>query len=102
MCSLLNIRFHLIVKRNYKAVGIERFYNFLKYSQRICSEERGTHTIFIECDMTTTYLWNTSPIYGADIIRSIPTLSKVLNFPYDIYECPLVTPIDNLTQSIIE
>jgi len=101
MCSLLNIRFHLIVKRNYKAVGIERFYNFLKYSQRICSEERGTHTIFIECDMTTTYLWNKSLIYGADIIRSIPTLSKVLNFPYDIYEYP-VTPIDNLTKSIIE
>ena len=102
MCSLLNIRFHLIVKRNYKAVGIERFYNFLKYSQRICSEERGTHTIFIECDMTTTYLWNTSPIYGADIIRRIPNLSKVLNSPCDIYKYPLVTPIDNLTQSIID
>ena len=32
MCTALNIRFHVVAKRNHKAIGIERFHKFLNHS----------------------------------------------------------------------
>ena len=32
LCSILNIRFHPVDKRNHKAVGVERFDKFLNHS----------------------------------------------------------------------
>ena len=31
MCVALNIRFHIVAKRNHKAVGIEKFHKFLNH-----------------------------------------------------------------------
>ena len=40
MRKALNIRFHVVAKRNLKAIGIERFHKFLNHSEKISTEER--------------------------------------------------------------
>ena len=102
MCSLLNIRFHPVTKRNHNDFAVERLHQFLNHSQRICSEEPGTSTVFAEYGITTVYAWNASPIDGTNIIRSITAIDRVLKFLSHIHEYPLPTPIDSPTQSIIE
>ena len=76
MCNKLNIKFHVVAKRNHKAVGVERFHKFLNKAQNISTEERGTSEPFVEIGMATAYAWNASPIDGTDIIRSVPAIGK--------------------------
>ena len=102
MCRLLNIKCHVVAKRNHKAVGVERYHRFLNHSQRICSEERGTPASFVECGLTTAYAWNASPIDGTDIVRSVPAIGRVLRFPLDIHESELPQPITDVTRSVTE
>ena len=102
MCKLLNIRYHSVAKRNHKAVSVEWFHKFLNYSQHICTEECCTSAAFVKCTYTTAYAWNTSPIDGTDIIRSVPAISCKLKFPLDIHESPLPPIINNPTKSIVD
>ena len=102
MCAKLNIRCHVVAKRNHKAVGVERFHRFLNHSQRICSEERGTPATFVECGLTTAYAWNASPIDGTDILRSVPAIGRELKFPLDIHESDLPAPTSDVTASVVD
>ena len=102
MCKLLNIKCHVVAKRNHKAVGVERYHRFLNHSQRICSEERGTPASFVECGLTTAYAWNASPIDGTDILRSVPAIGRELRFPLDIHESEMPSPITDVTRSVVD
>ena len=95
MCDDLNIRCHVIAKRNHNAVGIEKFHKFLNHAEKISTKECGTSEAFIEVAIATSYTWNTSPVEGTDIIRSMPAIGRELRFPLDINlaEIPLV--VDN-------
>ena len=53
-------------------------------SVTIAAEERGTNDIFVPTGITAGYAWNSVPIDGTDIIRSIPAISQELRFPIDI------------------
>lgn len=83
MCAALNIRFHIVAKRNHKAVGIENFHKFLNHVKK-SAEERGTSEPFVEVVMATACAWNTSHVEGTDIICSMPAICKQLRFPLDI------------------
>ena len=102
MYPLLYIRFYSVVKRNHKAICFEYFHDFLNHSQCIYPEERGKPTAFFECGTTTVYVWYASPIDDTDIIRSLPTIGRVLHYSLDFHKSPLLNLIDNRTQSIIE
>ena len=84
MYEMLNMRFHIVAKRNYKAVGIEQYHKFLIFSQRIESERRQTPEAFVEIGMVTACAWDASPIDGTDIIRSVPAIGRELRFPIDM------------------
>ena len=100
MCKHLNIRCHVVAKRNHKAVGVERYQKFLNHVQRICAEERGTPESFAECGLITSYAWNASPIDGTDIVRSIPAIGRVLRFPLEVYEAKTPELITNAANSV--
>lgn len=102
MCKLLNIRFHMVSKRNHKAVGIKRFHKFLNHAQKIVTEECGTPSAFVESGMPAAYAWNASSIDGTDIVRSVPAIGRELRFPLDIHESTLLTIIDNPGQSVAD
>lgn len=102
MCETLNLRFHLVAKRNHKAVGVERFHKFLNHAQKIGTEERGTSAAFVEIGMTTAYAWNASCIDGTEIVRSIPAIGRPLKYPLDINLCTTPPIIDNPSNSVAQ
>ena len=102
MCNKLNIKFHIVAKRNHKAVGVERFHKFLNKAQKISTEERGTSEPFVEIGMATAYAWNASPIDGTDIVRSVPAIGRELRYPLDVSLGPIPAIIDNPSASVVK
>ena len=100
MCKALNLRFHVVAKRNHKAVGVERFHKFLNHATTIAAEERGSAAIFVECAIATAYAWNSSPIDSTDVVRSLPAIGRELRFPLDIDLSDPPPMVDNPGKSI--
>ena len=100
MCNKLNIKFHIVAKRNHKAVGVERFHRFLNKAEEISTEKRCTSEPFVEIGMSTAYAWNTRPIDGTDIIRSVPAIGRGPRYPIDVSLGPVPDIIDNPSESI--
>ena len=65
-----------LIKRNHKGLSVEHFHRFLNKSVTIAAEEHGTNNIFVPDSIASTYAWNSAPIDGTDIIRSIHTIDR--------------------------
>ena len=50
----------------------------------IAAGRRGTNNKFIHGGIATRYAWNSAPIDGTDILRSIPAIGRELKFQLDI------------------
>ena len=74
MCDSLNLNYDVLAKRNHT----------VNKSAPITAEDRGTNDIFVPAGIATGYTWNSAPIDGTDILRSIPTIGRELHFPIDI------------------
>ena len=84
MCQALNLNYDVFAKRNHKGLSVENFHRFLNKSITIAAEERGTNDIFVPASIAAAYAWNSAPINGTDIIRSVPAIGRALYFPLDI------------------
>lgn len=97
----LNIRLHRAVKRNHKAIGVERYHTFLNHNVKIISSARQTHKCFIEVGHISAYVWNAMPIDGTDIIRSIPAIGRPLRFSMDVALATLPAPITDSAKATV-
>ena len=86
MCRTLNIRHHCIAKRNHQALSVERFFRVLNKTVTIAANDRKVPPshVFIETAQCTAYAWNSSPIDGTDILRSVAALGREFKFPFDL------------------
>ena len=84
MCQSLNLNYDVLTKHNHKGLSVEHSHRFLNKSVTIAVEERGTNDVFVPASIAATCVWNSVPIDGTDIIRSIPVIGRALNFPLDI------------------
>ncbi|MGH7955254.1 MAG: hypothetical protein ACREOZ_04765, partial [Gloeomargaritales cyanobacterium] len=100
MCMKLNIRFHPLSKGNHKALSVERFHRYLNKAVTIAANDRGTNTIFIEAAAVAAYAWNSSPIDGTGIIRSIPAIGREIKFPCDFEFGEDLAVTDNPADSV--
>ena len=91
MCDLLKIPHHMSSKGNHNAVIVERFNKFLNSGLRIFSTERGTVRVFLEGAETLVYAWNSAPVVGTDISRSLLVTGREYRFPIDIADSKHVT-----------
>ena len=65
-------------------------------------EERATSEYFVEYGMlSSAYAWNTSPIDGIYIIRSIPAIGRELKIPMDINVTKIPTIIDSTSKIVV-
>jgi hypothetical protein len=71
MCAVLQIRCHAAAKGNHKAVSVERYFRFLNKAVTIAINDRDDHTVWVAAAMTAGYAWNSAPIDGTDILRSV-------------------------------
>jgi hypothetical protein len=100
VCDILSIIIHVAAHGNHKAVGIERFHKFLNKAVAIASNDRGTNTVFVEAAHTAACAWNSSPIDGTDIIRSVPAVGRPFRFPFDLSFAPAPTPISDQASDV--
>ena len=95
MCQTLNLNYDILAKRNHKGLSVEHFHRFLNKSVTTAVEERGTNHIFVHIGIVTAYAWNSAPIDGTDIIRSVPAIGRAFHFPPKIY----LNAVPKLTQN---
>ena len=76
MCDALSLNYDVLAKRNHKGLTVEYFHRFLNKSATIAAEDRGTNDIFVPVGFAAGYDWNSAPINGTDILRSIPDIGR--------------------------
>ena len=89
MCSILSITFWPLSRGNHHGLSVERYHRFLNKTQTIQVANVGTHSNFKRTVLLSAYSWNSSPIDGTDIIRSIPAVGRMFRFPLDSSISPL-------------
>ena len=102
MCQALNLNYDVLAKRNHKGLSVEHFHRFLNKSVTIAAEDRGTNDIFVHTSIAAAYVWNSAPIDGTDIIRSVPAIGQALNFPLDINLNAVPKLIQNNAQATLD
>ena len=102
MCNSLNLNHDVLAKRNHKGLTVEHFHRFLNKSVTIAAEDRGTNDTFVPAGIAAGYAWNSSPIDGTDILRSIPAIGRELHFPLDINLSALPKLVHNSGQSALD
>ena len=71
MCQALNLNYDILAKQNHKGISVKNFHRSLNRSVTVAAEERGTNNIFVPAGIAAGYSWNSAPIDGTDILRSI-------------------------------
>ena len=100
-CIALKNPFECAAKRNHKSLLIEKFHRFLNKAVIIEAGYRGTVNCFVEDGIAAGYAWNSAPIDGTDIIRSILAIGRELHFPLDISMASLPKLAEFQTNSVI-
>ena len=102
MCQSLNLNYEILAKRNHKGLSVEHFHRFLNKSVTIEAEDRGMIDIFVHAGIAAGYAWNSAPIDGTDILRSIPAIGRKLHFPLDINLNAAPKIIQNNAQAVLD
>ena len=92
VCTKLSIKFHVAARGNHQAVGVEHSHHFLNKAMGIATQDRGTVDIWVEAAHTVAYAWNSSPIEGTNIIRSVVAVGGPFRFPFDLSLSPTPSP----------
>ena len=91
MCKKLNIHCWVLSRGNHKGNSVEHYHRFINKTQAIAGNDRGTHSIFANNAKTSQYAWNSSPIDGTDITRSMAAIGRDFRFPLDVNLTPTPT-----------
>ena len=84
MYKTLYINFDILPKINHAGLLVETFHSFINKFITIAAEDRGTNDVFVASGDLAGYVWNASPIYRTNIIRSVPAIGRELYFHLDI------------------
>jgi HKD family nuclease len=79
----LKIHHHLSARGHHDAILVERFNRFLNAGLRVFNNDRETNRVFVEGAYTLTYAWNSCPVIGTDLSRSLLTVGREFHFPID-------------------
>jgi hypothetical protein len=81
--ATLKIQHYLSARGNHNAILVERFNRYLNSGLRVFNNDRETNRVFIEGAQTLTYAWNSCPVLGTDLSRSLLTVGREFHFPID-------------------
>jgi hypothetical protein len=96
MCDILKIRFHTVARGNHQALMVERFHSFLNEAVTLATNDReNIAEVNIPASALACYAWNSSPIDGTDIVRSVPAVGREFRFPFDFEYVPSPTMMDD-------
>jgi hypothetical protein len=81
--KVLDIQHHLCAKGNHNAILVERFNRYLNAGLRVYDNDRGTNRVFVEGAELLAYAWNSCPVLGTDLSRSLLAVGREFHFPID-------------------
>ena len=81
--KLLNINLHVLSGGNHDAMIVERVNRLLNASLTIFCTERGTVRVSESGILMSLYAWNSAPVAGTDISRSLVVTGREFHFPID-------------------
>ena len=85
MCTTLDLDYDILINCNDKGSTIEHFHGFLNKVVTISMEYRLSHDVPVPAEIVAGYSWNSAPIDGTDMLRSIVAIGSVFRFPIDIH-----------------
>jgi hypothetical protein len=86
--TLLNINLHVASGGNHDPVLTERFHVFANKSLSLSCTERNSIRVAAEGLQLCKYAWNSAPIIGMDISRSLICVSRGFKFPIEYSASP--------------
>ena len=84
MWLTLGIIYWPLSNGNHKGMIVKKYHCFLNKTQEIAGQDRGTHGVFLHNAKTSQYAWNSVPINGTYILRSVPAVSCEFCFLVDV------------------
>lgn len=82
--NALKIRFIALAKGNHQGMRSERFHRFLNKVARLTTNNRDSSSATKPSVNIAAYAWNSAPIDGTDVVRSLPAVGRIFCFPLDI------------------
>ena len=101
MCKASHIKYDTLVKQNHKGLLVEKFHRFINKAITIAAGDRDKNDVFVIAGVAAGYAWNSSPIDGTDVLRSVPTIRQELHFLLDIDLSTLPTIVSNNAEAVI-
>ena len=102
MCEALELRFLPLAKGNHQGMRVERFNRYLNKVCTIAANDRGHMPSAHQAVDVAAYAWNSAPIEGTDVIRSLPAFGRIFRFPFDVNLASLPHPTDDCAAATIE
>lgn len=81
--ELLQIHYHILSGDNHNPMMVERINRYLNKGLKIMTNERGSVRVAMESILLLLYAWNSCPIPGTDISRSLVAVGREFSFPID-------------------
>ena len=83
MAALLMITIHVLSGENHDPMIVEKICRYLNSCLTIFCNERGNNRVALEGILMSLYAWNSAPVIGTDISRSLLVTGREFNFPID-------------------
>ena len=80
---LLCLNYHILSSENHDAMLVERVNRYLVKGLRVMTNERSSVRVSGESILLLLYAWNSAPVVGTDIPRSLVVTGRVFSFPID-------------------
>ena len=81
--QLLKINMHFLSGANYDPMFVERICRFLNSGLQIMTNERDSVRVAMESILLLLYAWNSCPIPGTDLSRSLVAVGREFSFSID-------------------
>ena len=81
--DLLHINCHIFSGDNHNPMIVERLNRYLNAGLRIMTNEHDSVRIALEAILLLIYAWNSCPVPGTDISRSLVAVGREFAFPID-------------------
>ena len=82
--ALLNLNIHVLSGENHDSMIVERICRFLNYCLTVFWNERDNNLVALEGILMPMYEWNSAPVVGTDISRSLLVTGREFKFTIDI------------------
>ncbi len=81
--DLLQINCHVLLDANHNPMLVKRFHRYLNKGLRIMCNKHDSVQVALEAILLLLYAWNSSPVPGIDISRSLIAVGREFAFPID-------------------